>query len=164
MVELVEIQPDALTQRGIPPLTIRVDAASAGMSPRLFPAKDALLALNGPPGGPLVLVIWNCTGLAQDIEAAIRARLVPPWTSALELRHRDAATMLGERREGMTFFTGSGRARIAWFAVLVRVRDAQLLVACGVPGSAPEDVPAADVLSNPSIRRAVDTLHISWGA
>jgi hypothetical protein len=161
MGELLEIHPDALTERGIPPLIIRVDATAAGMSPRLFPAKDAVLALNGPPGGPLVLVIWNCTGLLQDIEVAIRSRLVPPWTNTLELRHRDAAMVLGEHREGMTFFTGSGRARIAWFAVLIRVQDAQLLLACGVPGSAVEDVLAAEILSNPSISTAVETLHIS---
>lgn len=159
--EVVEIQAADLKQRGLPPVTIQVDAVSAGMSPRLFPARDAILALNGPPGGPLVLVVWDCTGLAPDVEAAIRARLVPPWTNALEIRHRDAGTILGERREGMTFFTGTGRARIGWFAVLVAVHDAQLLVACGVPGSAPEDIPAADVLSNPSIRRAVESLRIS---
>jgi len=61
----------------------------------------------------------------------------------------------------MTFSTGSGRARIAWFGVLVTVRDAQLLVACGVPGSDPEDVPAADVLSHPSIKMAIESLEIA---
>lgn len=161
MGDILEIRPADMKQRGLPPLTIRVDATSAGMSSRLFPAKDAILALNGPPGGPLLLVLWDCTGLDANVETAIRARVVPPWTNALELRHRDAATILGERREGMTFFSGAGRARIAWFATLVAAREAQILLACGVPGSAPEDVPAADVLSNPSIRAAVESLRIS---
>ena len=78
MAELVEIQGEALRQRGFAPVTIRVDPASAGMSSRLFPAKNTILALNGPPGGPLVVVVWDCSGLAQDVEAAIQARLVPP--------------------------------------------------------------------------------------
>jgi hypothetical protein len=161
MNQLVEIQPNDLKQRGHAPLTVRVDAAAAGMSARMFPAKNAILALNGPPGGPLVLVVWDCTDLPHDVESAIRARLVPPWTNSLELKHRDEGTLLGEQREGMTFFTGSGRARIAWFAVLVEVRDARLLLACGVSGSGPDDVPAAEVLSNPSIKRALESLHIS---
>lgn len=157
----MEIQPDDLKKHGLQPLAIRVDAVSAGLSARLFPTKDAILALSGPPGGPLVLVVWDCTGLAADVESAIRARLVPPWTNALELRHRDEGILLGAQREGMTFFTGTGRARIAWFAALISVREAQLLVACGVPGSASDDVPAAEVLSNPAISKAVESLRIS---
>lgn len=161
MDQSVEIHPSDLKQRGLPAVSIRVDAAAAGMSARLFPAKDTILALSGPPGGPLVLVIWDCTALATDVEAAIRARLVPPWTNALEVRHRDEGTILGAKREGMTFFTGSGLARIAWFAVLAQVREAQLLVAVGVPGSAPDDIPAAEVLSNPAIKKVVQSLQVS---
>lgn len=159
MSKLVEVSPEDLKHQGYPPVAIRVDAAAAGMSSRMFPAKHTILALSGPPGGPLVVVVWDCSNLGPDVEGAVRARLVPPWTSALEVKHRDGAVLLGEHRDGVTFFTGAGRARIAWFATLVSVRDAQFLVGCGVPGASPDDVPAAEVLSNPAIKKAVESLQ-----
>ena len=156
----VEIGAEEVMRRGYGAVSIRVDAASAGMFPRLFPAKDTLLALSGPPGGPLVLVIWDCTSVGSDIEQAIRSRLVPPWTNALEIGKHDRGWMLGAQRDGMTFASGVGLARIAWFGVLVEIRERRILVAAGVPGSAPDEVDAAEVLSNASIQKAIASLEI----
>src|SRR5262249_40357867 len=75
--------------RGIAPLTVRVDARGAGMSLRLFPTKDSYLALNGPPGAPIAVVFWDCTSLPFDLEAAVRAKVVPPWTNSMETIGRD---------------------------------------------------------------------------
>ncbi len=147
-------------KQGLAPITIRMDARSAGMGVRLFPTKDTYCAFNGPPGAPISIVIWDCTNLPHDVEAVIRAKLVPPWTNMLELGASDHGTLLGGERAGMTYATGSGRARMVWFGVLAKHNGATALVSVGVSGSEGRKVRAEEILSNAMIRAAVATLEI----
>lgn len=158
--ELVEIAADEAAQRGLPPVTIRVDARAGSMSPRKFPTSDVYLKLNGPPGAPLLLMIWDCTGASHDEATLIRSKFVPAWTNELELAGTDRGTVLGVERTGMVFATGSGIARTVWFGFVLTRGAARLLITIGVGGRDNVAVSAAEVISNPAIKRVLDTLRI----
>lgn len=156
----VVVSADEAAQHGLVPVTVRVDANAAGMYVRPFPMADTLVALNGPPGGPLVVMIWDCTGLPQNVEAVIRARMVGPTAKPLEIVGTDRGFLLGKEREGMTFRTGVGFARIVWFAVIVECAGGNVLVGVGIPGHSEPASTASTILSHSSIRAALDTLTI----
>lgn len=159
--KFVEIGVDEAVKRGLTPMRIRVDPRVASMSSRTFPANDVYLKLSGPPGGPLLLMIWDCKK-ANDIDAAlIRSKFVPAWTTALELGTADRANVLGGERAGLTFATGSGIGRTAWFGFVFMCGAAHVLITLGVGGRDNVPVPAADIVSNPAIRRVLETLSIA---
>lgn len=144
----------------LPPLSIRVDLAAAGMYARPFPAKDHYLILNGPPGAPIAVVVWNCTSLPDDDEAVIRARFVPPWARELELGAEDRGVLLGAEHTGRLFATGSGQTRACWFGVRAQRGATKVLVALSVGGHDGSSFTAADVLDNAMIHAVVATLRI----
>jgi hypothetical protein len=158
--EWITISPEQAKARGLPPISIRIDARSAGLFGDVFPTKDSFLAVSGPPGGPLLITIWDCTGLPSDPETVIRAKLVPPWTKELEIGAEDHGVLLGSDRTGRLFFTGSGRARVAWFGVVVERPQGSLLLGVGVSGADPEPIPAADILGHRALKKALETLQI----
>lgn len=158
--ELVEIRGEEATHRGLPPVSIRLDARAGSMAPRKFPASDVYLKLNGPPGAPLLLMIFDCRGADRDDAALIQSKFVPAWTKELELGVADRAQVLGAEQTGMTFATGGGIARTAWFGFVVERGAARLLITIGVGGRDNVAVSAAEVVANPAIRRVLDTLQI----
>jgi hypothetical protein len=151
---------DDARKHNLAPVTIHVDASAAGMSVRLFPTSGIYIALDSPPGAPISIIIWDCTEAHAEIEAAIRAKLVPPWANGLQIGVVDHGEVLGERRSGMTYATGAGRTRTAWFGVLVKREHATVLVSIGVGGKDGAQASAADVLGNSMIRAALATLSI----
>jgi hypothetical protein len=46
------LAPDELAAHGFPPLLVTFDLTGVGMIGMLFPERDCLLSLSGPPGGP----------------------------------------------------------------------------------------------------------------
>ncbi|NVB81557.1 MAG: hypothetical protein HOV81_24395 [Kofleriaceae bacterium] len=158
--QLVEIRAEEATQRGLPPVSIRLDARAGSMTPRKFPASDVYLKLNGPPGAPLLLIIFDCRGSERDDAALIQSKFVPAWTKELELGGADRAHVLGAEQPGVTFATGGGIARTAWFGFVIERGAARLLITIGVGGRDNVAVPATEVVSNPAIRRVLDTLQI----
>lgn len=157
---LVEISADEAIQRGLPPVTIRVDARAGSMSARKFPTKDVYLKLNGPPGGPLILIVFDCTAGERDEAALIQSKFVPTWTNELQLGTSDTASILDAERTGLTFATGGGIARVAWFGFVIERGAARLLLTIGVGGRDNVAVPASEVVSNPAIKRMLETLRI----
>lgn len=158
--DVIVISPDEASARGLQPVSIRIDARSAGLSGRKFPGSDVFLKLNGPPGAPLILMVWDCRGCDGNVEATVRARLVPAWVQSIEAVAADAAHLFGRDTSGISFVTGSGAARTAWFACMVVRGDYALLLTIGVGGRDMVQVPAAEVLSNSAIKRALETLVI----
>jgi hypothetical protein len=146
-------------QRGLARISVRCDVAAAGMYARPFPMKDVLLALNGPPGGPLVVMIWDCSTLETgDLEVVARAKLDDASAMPLEFGGPDRGVVLGQEQVGLTFRTGTGPTRIAWFAFLARRSGGTVLVGLGSSGRSDRPVSAAAILANSSIAAAVRTL------
>lgn len=161
MSDIVTVERDEAAQRGLPPVSIRVDARSAGMFARKFPDEDVYLKLNGPPGGPLLLMIWNCEQPTDDLASLVRSKLVPAWTSQFELGTQDSAHVLGAVRAGVTFATDEGIARTAWFGFRLDCGPAHLLITIGVGGRDNTPVAASEVLANSAIRKVLETLQIA---
>jgi hypothetical protein len=54
--EWTTISPEQAKERGLAPVSIRINARAAGLS-ALFPTKDVYLAISGPPGGANLIMI-----------------------------------------------------------------------------------------------------------
>jgi len=158
--DLVLVTAEQAAARGLAPISIRVDANAAGLFARPFPTPGVYLVLNGPPGGAIVLAIWDCSGLPPDPEAVIRAKLVPPWTSSVELGSRDQGFVLGANRAGMTFATGADLARIGWFGCIVEHGAGRAFVATGLSWRTTDPVSAAPLLAHASLAKAITTLDL----
>jgi hypothetical protein len=154
------IEPEVAREHRLAPQTIHVDERAAGMTARLFPFKNIYLALNGPPGAPISLVVWDCTFVAGGAEAAVSALFVTPWARGLMLISQDAAYALGELQQGVTFSTGEDRARVASFGFRVATHTGSVLITCGVSGASSTPFSARDVMMNRMISTVVSTLQI----
>src|SRR4029078_12711225 len=58
---LVKISPAEATAHHLPPAEITLNTAGKNLEARKFPAENQYLALSGPPGGPLGLVLEHVT-------------------------------------------------------------------------------------------------------
>ncbi|MBL9017762.1 MAG: hypothetical protein JNL83_26480 [Myxococcales bacterium] len=130
----VELSPAAAVERGLPPVRIEVNAASAGLVARPFPDQDVFLILNGPPGAPLNIFIWSREQQGVELGTAIREMLVPGWMKVFDLVGPDAVDAIGELRPGVLFSTGAGPTRTAWFAFSIEVQARRVIVMLGVDG------------------------------
>jgi hypothetical protein len=117
----IVVSADDARKRGLPGVTIRVEPTT-GLIARPFPMKDLFMAMNGPPGGPLSVVVWNCADLpSEDVSVAIQTRFVPALAKDLELGKPERLYLMGADRTAMTFRTGEG-SRTSWFGFRVNVR------------------------------------------
>jgi hypothetical protein len=147
--------------RGLARVTVRCDASAAGMYARPFPMENVLVALNGPPGGPLVVMVWDCTALgAVDVETAVRARLVDAAARPLEIIGADHGRVFDVEQSGLVFRTGSGRMRIVWFAFLAQRAGGTVMVGLGTSGYQDPPGDAAMILANAALSAAVRTLSV----
>jgi hypothetical protein len=155
------VSADEALKHGLAAVTVRCDASAAGMYSRPFPMKDVLVALNGPPGGPLVVMIWDCTGLPiEDLESIVRAKLVDLAARPLEIIGPDRGYVLGHEQSGLRFRTGAGRMRIVWFAFIVERPGGTVMVGLGTSGQSDPPADATAILSNTAIKAAVGTLAL----
>jgi hypothetical protein len=153
---MITVHAHEAEHHGLAAVRIEVDAASAGMQARPFPGGDVLLLLNGPPGGPLLVMIADSRG-NTNLEEVIRSQLVPRWSDDVAIGGSDHGVMVGADRFGLTFVSGLGRAAIAWFGTLVARPSGTLFVAVGAGTTATD---AATILSNRVISSALETLTI----
>jgi len=146
---------------GLAPVTIRCDAKAAGLYARPFPMKNVFVALNGPPGGPLVVMVWDCTSLgAVGLEAAVRATFVDAAAQPLDIVGPDHGRVLDANQAGLVFRTGSGRMRIVWFGFIAQIAGATVLVGLGTSGFHDPPASAEMILANSALAAAVRTLSI----
>jgi hypothetical protein len=160
---MVVIEAQDAAAHGFAAVTIAVDTNQAGMFARPFPFDDLLLLLNGPPGIPLVLGVWDCRkeiAAGHDLEAVIRAKLVPSWEPSVEIGGETHVVVAGERRPALTFITGDGPERTGWFGVTVERPGGVVLVGAGVGAGNAASVSADEILTNRAIGAAVRTLEI----
>lgn len=154
----VVVSGEQAAQRGLPAITIRVERTT-GLSARPFPIADAYFAMNGPPGGPLSVFLWNSSGLpTDDAGAAISAR-VQPVVPNIQLGNTENVHVMGRERTVMTFRTGDEGRWTSWVGFIVSAHHGSILVTMGA-GSGNRWSTASEVLSNRFLRNAAATLTI----
>jgi hypothetical protein len=162
MTEPIVITREQATQNGLAPIALRIDPAAAGLVGRAFVMPGQYLALSGPPGGAIIVQVWDAAAFAQ-VEDAVRARVT---SRELEIIGRDHAPVAGRNdgsdvRDGLVFTTGQGFGRIGWFAVLVERAEGNVLVVAGVSARGDAPVSGPSVTRHPSIARVLSTLSIA---
>lgn len=159
----VVVEAHQAAARGLAAVTIEVDTASAGMFPRSFPWDDLMVVLNGPPGAPLALCIWDGgmdASSAADLERLVRSKFVPGWDESLDVTGSGHVLVAGDERPALTFITGDGPERIGWFAATIERPAGVVLVAAGVAAGKAASVSIDEILANRSVGTAVRTLSI----
>jgi hypothetical protein len=149
--------------RGFAGVTVEVDTQAAGMHARPFPWDDLLVVLNGPPGAPLAVCIWDCgsdSAALPEIEQLARTKFVPSWDNSFEPTGRTRVLVSGEERSAVTFITGDGPERIGWVAATLERPGGVVLVAAGVAAGKQATVTVDEILANRAVGTAMRTLAI----
>jgi hypothetical protein len=160
---MVVVEAHDAAAKGLAAVTIEVDTKASGLFARPFPGADLLLLLNGPPGAPLAVGVWDCgKGAAAELvlEDVVRSKLVPPWARSLSLGERTDATVDGELRPALTFITNEGAARTAWFGVILDRPGGAVFVAAGVAAGKAASVSVDGIMANPAVGTAVRSLRV----
>jgi hypothetical protein len=126
-----------------------------------FPHDDVLVALSGPPGGVVSIVVANVKSASPELEQTLRASLGGWLGEPTAVGPADHAHIAGEDRSGLVFYTGAGFGRVGWFGCLVTRPGGTVAVAIGVSARSANPITAADISSNPAIAKALSTLDIS---
>jgi hypothetical protein len=157
----VVVSADEAERHGLAPLTIRYDFARGGMPARLFPTNDMYLALDGPPGGPISIFVWDCTTVSGELEDVVRARVTPPWATGLEIGVRDRASVFGAEHDGLRYNTDEGAGSVSWFAIRAERPRGIVLVSCGIGNLlARSTASTAKILGHQMIAAALAALTI----
>jgi hypothetical protein len=159
--DLTLIRAEDANQRGLAAVTIRVDARTAGLIANPFPHEDVLLALSGPPGGVVSIVVANVKKASADLQDSLRASLSGWLGEPTAVGPADHAQIAGEDRTGLVFYTGAGFGRVGWFGCLVSKPGGTVAVAIGVSARSANPVTAAGIASNLAIAKALSTLDIA---
>jgi hypothetical protein len=160
---MVVVEARDAAAKGLAAVTIEVDTNTSGMFARPFPGDDLLLLLNGPPGAPIIVAVWDSrkeVAEALDLETIVRTKLAPPWFSSLMIGTEEEAQVSGERLPALTFITGDGPERTAWFGVLLRRPGGEVLVGAGVAAGKAQAVSVDRIMANAAVGTAVRSLQI----
>ncbi len=158
---MVEVKADDAKEKGLPAIGMRVEPGTLSVLP--FPEPDKYLIASGPPGGPLLAIVWQAdarTGGAAAVDAAVRSHFAQPWQQPLVIG--DATTLLiaGAKRPALAFMTGESMRKTAWCGVLVGGASGTVLVTVGrAPGQATA-MSCAEVIAEPSLAGFVKTFAL----
>jgi len=89
---------------GFPPLDIHFDLTCAGLLHFLFPGKDTLVSMSGPPGGPChfsIRLVRAENGTLPTLESLVKAHDLPKQNFAL--LGSGKLDVLGQKRDALCY-------------------------------------------------------------
>lgn len=144
---MIEVKAEDAAARQLPPIGFSLDARAAGMEARLFSQPGQYLIASGPPGAPLLFMVWTAApGGADALAEAVQARFGGPH---LVVGEACTFELAGAPRPALAFTTGAGMWMTAWCGVLVETTSGALFVALGV--GSPKPLPCAQIAAHPSL-------------
>jgi hypothetical protein len=151
---MIEVKADEAQGKGLPRFGFKVDPAGTPLELTKFPEPDKYLIASGPPGAPLLVLVWTSDEKEGDtaaVERAVRKHFAQPWQQPLVVGAAGSVTFGGGARPAVAFTSGQGAGRIAWCGVLVSAAGASVLVTLGrAPGQAAA-MSCADVVAEPNL-------------
>lgn len=154
---MFEVTAEEAQANGLAGIGFRVDPQVPGRVPlalKKFTQPDKYLIGSGPPGAPLLAMVWTADGREGDpsaLEQAVRRHYVRPFHLPLVIGEPGEVMLGGHTRPALAFMTGQQLSRTAWCGVLVSGQAGSLLVTLGRgPGQA-ASMSCADVLAEPSL-------------
>lgn len=150
---VTEITASDAKAHGLPAFYFKVDTNGTTLTTTPFPEPGKYLIASGPPGGPLLAIVWAVEGTAADLDAverAIRLRFAEAWQQPLAIHQPGTVTIAGEDRPALAFSTGQGMRRTGWAGVIVSGSDGAVLVTLGrgIANAAPA---CAEIVAEPSL-------------
>jgi len=131
---LTEITADDAKAHGLPPCYFKVDTSGTALTVTPFPDAHQYLIASGPPGAPLLAIVWALESADADlaaVERAVRRHFAQPWQQPLALYEPATITIAYDDRPALAFSTGLGMRRTGWAGVIVQGRDGAVLVTFG---------------------------------
>jgi hypothetical protein len=150
---MIEVNADEAQARQLPRIGFRVDATGTSLSLGKFPDADKYLIASGPPGGPLLAIVWRAEEREDDlaaVERVVRRRYARP-RDQLVVGEAGTITLGGVERPALAFTTGQGRGRIGWCGVMATGAHASALVAFGRGVREGATLSCAEVVAEPSL-------------
>lgn len=157
---MIEVRAEDAAARQLPPIGFSLDARAAGMEARLFAQPGQYLIASGPPGAPLLFVVWTAApGGAAALAQAVQARFGGP---NLVVGEASTLELAGARQPALAFSTGAGMWTTAWCGVLVETPSGALFVAFGFGSQ--QRLSCAQVAGHPSLSRLVRSFTLGGRA
>jgi hypothetical protein len=139
---------------GLPSIGFRVDLAGTSMSGGKFPEAGKYLTASGPPGGPLLAIVWATAQRESHlgaVEAALREHFSQPWQQPLVIGTGGSVHIGGAPRPALAFMTGESLNKIAWCGVVLSTPNASVLVTLGRGPGYAAAMSCEEVLAHPSL-------------
>jgi hypothetical protein len=144
---MVEVKAADAKAKGLSAIGMRVAPGTLSVLP--FPEPDKYLIASGPPGGPLLAIVWQTD--QREVEAAVRAHFSQPWLQPLVVGDATTLDVAGATRPAVAFMTGESLRKTAWCGVLVGGASGTVLLTVGrAPGQAAA-TSCAEVIAEPSL-------------
>jgi len=159
--DLTLVRADESQTRGFAAVAIRADTRAAGLIARPFPGGDVLVALSGPPGGVISLIVSNVKDASGELRDVIRESLASWLGGTFEFGPEERAQIAGADRPGLMFYTGAGFQRVGRFGCLVERPGGTVVVSIGVSARSDRPMTVADILENRAIATVLATLEVS---
>lgn len=160
---MIEVKADEAQAKGLARVAFRVDPAGTPLMLRKFPEADKYLIASGPPGGPLLAIVWATDEREADgaaLERAVRKHFSQPWLEPLEIGAPGNLTIAGASRAALAFTTGKQIGRTGWCGVIVPAQDAAVFVTLGRAAAPPATLSCEQVVAEPSLATFARTFEL----
>jgi hypothetical protein len=161
--QMVQVSADESKEHGLPPIGMRVDATGTNLSLLKFPEPDKYLIASGPPGGPLLAIVWTTEEHESDaaaVERAVRKLFSNEWQKPLEIGAAGTVTLAGASRPALAFTTGQSLRYTGWCGTLVTAKAGSILVTFGITPNAGAKPACAEVLAEPNLAAFARTFSV----
>lgn len=160
---MIEVKAVEAQAKGLAGVAFRVDPAGTPLILRKFPEPDKYLIASGPPGGPLLAIVWATNERDADgaaVERAVREHFSQPWMQPLEVGAPGTLTIAGAPRAALAFTTGKGIGRTGWCGAIVPAKDAAVFVTLGRAAPPPSTLSCEEVVAEPSLATFARTFEL----
>jgi len=151
---MVEVTAAEAKAQGLPPIGLRVDPGDAPLSLLKFPEPDKYLIASGPPGGPLLVIVWETDQRESNVaavESAVRKNFAQTWQQPLVIGEAGTLQIAGAARPALAFMTGESLRKTAWCGVVMSGPSASVFVTFGRATREVAATPCAEVMTEPSL-------------
>jgi hypothetical protein len=152
--------------KGLPALGFTLTLRQGGWSASLLPEPGCYLRLSGPPGGPLLIEVWdypNPKASGASLARWVQGHFGKPYHRPVQAASPTTFNLLGAPRQAVAVTTGTSLARTGWCAVLAssplpNPREFVVLFAHGA--GAGQSPTCAQIAAHPWIAQALPTLRV----
>lgn len=160
---MVVVTADEAHAKQLPRIGMRVDPSGTELRLTKFPEPDKYLIASGPPGGPLLAIVWTTDEREADtaaVERAVKKHFSQEWQQPLQIGEAESVSLAGAIRAALSFTTGQSLRYTGWCGAIVSTKDSSILVTLGRTPTGGSKPTCAEVLQEPNLAAFARTFTV----